>query len=70
MSMNKGLKVFGMAGTNAVHKEMKQLHDRKVSIPVDLSRLSRGDKSHQDPYHHLSDGSGGRDLTPMYQVVG
>ena len=45
MSMNQGLKDFGAAGSAVTHKEMKQLYSRKVSIPVDPSSLSRGDKS-------------------------
>ncbi|CAB9513638.1 hypothetical protein SEMRO_603_G174000.1 [Seminavis robusta] len=32
-SINKGLKVFGNAGAEAVISEMKQLHDRKVGEP-------------------------------------
>ena len=34
MPTNKGLKVFGDASDQAIHKEMKQLHDRKVPVPV------------------------------------
>mmetsp|Transcript_7190 Transcript_7190/g.15685 ORF Transcript_7190/g.15685 Transcript_7190/m.15685 type:complete len:221 (-) Transcript_7190:165-827(-) len=45
MSMKRGLKEFGKDGESAVHKEMKQLHDRKVPIPVDPSKLARGSKS-------------------------
>ena len=33
MSMKKGIKVFGNDGVNAVKKELKQLHDRKVMEP-------------------------------------
>ena len=45
MSMNMGLKVFGYSGAHAVHKEMRQFHDRKVSIPVDPAKLSHGSRS-------------------------
>ena len=44
MSMNKGLRMFREARTNTVHKETKQLHDCKVSIPVDTSELSCGNR--------------------------
>ena len=37
--------MFGDAGDRSVHKEMKQLHERKVPIPVDLAKLSSGSKS-------------------------
>lgn len=43
--LKKGLKIFGDKGTKAVHKEMKQIHDREVLIPVDASKMSRGDKA-------------------------
>ena len=42
ISMNRGLEVFGDAGSQAVHKEMKQLHDQKVLIPVKPAKLSCG----------------------------
>ena len=42
--MNQGIKMFGGAGTAAVHKDIKQLHDFRVSIPVDPDKLSRGDR--------------------------
>ena len=32
-SLKKGLKVFGHSGSNAVYKEMKQLHDQGVCEP-------------------------------------
>ena len=44
MGMNQGIKMFGGAGTAAVHKEMKHLHDRHISIPFDPYKLSRGDR--------------------------
>ena len=43
--MNRGLKVFGDSVAHVVHKEMRQFHDRKVSIPVDPSKLSHGSRS-------------------------
>ena len=39
-SMTKGLKEFGEKGVEAVMKEIKQLHDREVIIPVEASELS------------------------------
>jgi len=44
MFMNKGLKAFDAAERAAVHKEMKQLHDRKVLITADANEISRGDR--------------------------
>ena len=44
MSMDNGLKVFSAAGSATIHKDMKQLYDRKVSISVDPHRLSIGNK--------------------------
>jgi hypothetical protein len=40
MSMNKGLKLFGEAGIEAVRSEMAQLHDRKVMKPVHSRELT------------------------------
>ncbi len=40
MSMNKGLKIFGKAGIEAVHSEMVQLHDRKVMKLVHSRELT------------------------------
>ena len=39
-SLKKGLKVFGTPGPEAVYKEMKQLHDRKVCLPRSAHSLS------------------------------
>ncbi|CAB9514292.1 hypothetical protein SEMRO_644_G180510.1 [Seminavis robusta] len=39
-SVNKGLKVFGQPGAEAVIKEMQQLHDRKVGHPVKATLLT------------------------------
>ena len=43
-SVTKGLKLFGDAGTDAVVKELKQLHERKVIEPVDCKAMTREDK--------------------------
>jgi hypothetical protein len=40
MSMNKGLKLFGEAGIEAVHSEMAQRHDCKVMKPVHSRELT------------------------------
>jgi hypothetical protein len=40
MSMNKGLKLFGEAGIEAVCSEMAQLHDRRVMKPVHSRELT------------------------------
>jgi hypothetical protein len=42
--VNKGLKVFGEAGANAVVKELKQLHDRGVITPKAAGELSREER--------------------------
>ncbi|CAB9512358.1 hypothetical protein SEMRO_532_G161430.1 [Seminavis robusta] len=43
-SVNKGLKVFGEPGAEAVIKEMKQLHDREVGQPVKAALLTPEEK--------------------------
>jgi hypothetical protein len=43
-SMKKGLKIFGDAGTKAVLKELKQLHDRKVLEPTNAKTMSPMEK--------------------------
>ena len=40
MSLNTGLRTFGTDGMKAVEKEMKQLHDREVTIPVHKKSLT------------------------------
>jgi hypothetical protein len=40
MSMNKGLKLFGEAGIEAVRSKMAQLHDHKVMKPVNSRELT------------------------------
>ena len=39
-TLKKGLQVFGPPGVEAVYKELKQLHERKVGEPRDASTLS------------------------------
>ena len=39
--VNKGLKVFGKRGQNAVHKEVKQLHNMEVITPIHLTPKQR-----------------------------
>ena len=43
-SMNKGIKLFGTKGTDAVETELRQLHDRKVIKPVLPADLSKEHK--------------------------
>ena len=43
-SMKQGIKLFGDAGIEAVLKELKQLHDRKVLEPADAEKLSKDEK--------------------------
>ena len=40
MSLKTGLRAFGTDGAKAVEKEMKQLHDREVMIPVHKKSLT------------------------------
>jgi hypothetical protein len=42
--MKQGIKLFGDAGIEAVLKELKQLHDRKVLEPADAKKLSKDKK--------------------------
>ena len=42
--MNKGIKLFGTKGTDAVETELRQLHDRKVIKPVLPADLSKEQK--------------------------
>jgi len=39
-SLKRGIKVFGQRGKDAANKEMKQLHDRTVFAPIDVSKLT------------------------------
>jgi hypothetical protein len=50
-TIKKGIKMFGDAGVDAVLKEMKQLHDRKVLEPRSPSQLSERER-HQ-ALHYL-----------------
>jgi hypothetical protein len=43
-SLNKGLQNFGQKGHDAAYNEMKQLHDRGIFIPVDISTLTQHEK--------------------------
>ena len=43
-TLKKGLQVFGPPGVEAVYKELKQLHERKVGEPRDASTLSPAQK--------------------------
>ena len=49
-SVNKGIQIFGDAGIDAVTQELKQLHDRKVIIPVMMSSMSKEMKRSALPY--------------------
>jgi hypothetical protein len=42
--VNKGIKLFGQDGVDAVLKELSQLHNRKVVIPEDPKQLTREQK--------------------------
>jgi hypothetical protein len=53
MNLKKGIKEFGQAGVDAVLKELKQLHDRKVVEPKHASTLSGEEK--RDALQYLSD---------------
>ena len=43
-STNKGIKLFGTKGTDAVETKLRQLHDRKVIKPVLPADLSKEQK--------------------------
>ena len=42
MEINQDIKIFVGAGTAAVHKDMKQIHDCRVSITVDPNKFPMG----------------------------
>ena len=44
-SIKKGLRIFGDEGSAAVIKELKQLHDLKVIVPIDSKAMTREEKS-------------------------
>ena len=48
--IQKGLRVFGDAGVEAVLKELRQLHEREVIIPVHPKRLTRDELKRSLPY--------------------
>jgi hypothetical protein len=39
-SLKQGIKTFGEQGIEAVHKEMKQIHDRVVSEPISIEEMT------------------------------
>jgi hypothetical protein len=39
-SLKKGIKKFGEQGIEAVHKEMKQIHDRVVFEPISIKKMT------------------------------
>jgi hypothetical protein len=43
-SLKRGLKTFGEKGRAAAFDEMKQLHDREVFYPVDISKLTQHER--------------------------
>ena len=43
-SLKKGLQKFGVKGSDAVTKELDQLHKRNCFAPVDVSKLTVGEK--------------------------
>jgi len=42
--LGKGIRKFGKKGKDAAIKEMKQLHDRSVFIPIDVSKLTKKER--------------------------
>ena len=48
--VNKGLKEFGVRGTEAVLAELKQLHVRKVIVPRSVNELTQEEKHASLPY--------------------
>jgi len=44
MSLKAGIRKFGQKGSEAISKELRQLHDRKAMVPVQKSELSTEDK--------------------------
>jgi hypothetical protein len=55
-SVNKGLKFFGDAGVAAVSKELQQLHDLKVIIPVDAKKSHHRGKAFCSSVPNVSQG--------------
>ena len=50
MGVNKGIKVFGQKGIDAVSKEMQKFHDREVIIPNNPSQLTKEGSRRSLPY--------------------
>jgi hypothetical protein len=48
--MKTGIKLFGQAGTDAVLKELQQLHDRDAIEPQDPDSLTEDEKREALPY--------------------
>eukprot|EP00957_Ditylum_brightwellii_P161972 12331661-Ditylum_brightwellii.AAC.1 len=44
-TLKQGLKHFGDKGRHAVNKELRQLHNRKVSAPIHVHELSKQEKA-------------------------
>ena len=44
-SLKAGLKKFGQRGHDVAYKEMKQLHQRAVFVPVDINSLTEKEKA-------------------------
>ena len=49
-TLNKGLKIFGEAGSAAVYKELLQLHERKVISPMMITELTKQQIKRSLPY--------------------
>jgi hypothetical protein len=43
-SLKQGIKKFGKQGIEAVHKEMKQIHDRVVFEPISIKEMTKLEK--------------------------
>jgi hypothetical protein len=43
-SLKQGIKKFGKQGIAAVHKEMKQIHDRVVFEPISIEEMTKFEK--------------------------
>ena len=50
MGVNKGIKVFGQKGINAVSKETHQFYDIEVTIPKNPSQLTKEERHRGIPY--------------------
>ena len=45
LSLNRGLRIWGERGWNAVEAELSQIHNRAVFEPLDPDQLSRDEKN-------------------------